>query len=247
MDDLQARRLIEDGKSPTEWLRQQTDEGVATPSYQPDFIPSPEFLQNQENQLRDPKEVERRIAARQYVPRWALDHYANTEGTRKAEARGRETINAERRLRNERLNLPVYTKKDLDEMPFLDVVAIARNYHVDNLTPHTPRAEITRGILNKQELPDEAFEQEELLAESTTESTYEPSATVEPQPAPQRAALDPNEALEYDAQMQSEVAQRIADRKDQEIREHGAKRSLAESVGTGKPPTEAEAEAKARG
>jgi hypothetical protein len=239
MDELQARRLMDEGIDPTSWLRQQADEGNHEPAFQPDFIPSEQFLRNQENLLRDPKEVERRISARQHVPRWAMDHYARTEGQRKKRKRNIEDINKERALRNERLDLPQYKKQELDEMPFLDLVAIARNYHVENLTPSTPRDVITRAVLEKQQLPSESFETVDLLVEEEAESTYIPEVADAPAPAPKRSAASPNEALEYDAQVQAEMAKAKAQRKDEEIQKYGPKAALAEAVGTGKPPEEA--------
>jgi len=241
MEPVKAKELMREGIDPTTHLRQlQDSDDPSEPAYQPDFIPSPEFLRNQENMLRDPREIERRLANGQPIPRWAADNWARSEGKIQKIKMDRYNEEFERKLQEEDLNLPKYTISELDGMKPLELIAIARNYKVEGLHPQISPSELKRAILKRQE---EAWKDRSIAPEDVPEDLYEaapvPEATA---PQLQRSAMTPEEALEHDARMQAAIADRKAKRIDEEITRHGPKSSLKQSVGEGKPPEDVIAE-----
>ena len=240
-----ARRLMERGISPTEHQRQVLDAGeFAEPSFQPDFQPSAEFLMNQENMLRDPREIERRLAARQYIPRWAMDHYSLTRGREIEHEKIEGRAAAEKKLRKQPLVLPEYARGELEAFKLPELIAVARNYRVPMNAQTTNRRNLVEKILEFQTRPivDEPDEEEVEIITAEGEddvadalgqspSTYRPAETPPAKPAPRRQAVTPEEMLEFDAQVQSEASRIAAKRKDDDIQRFGAEKYLKQAVG----------------
>ncbi len=228
MGNVTAHDLIGQGIDPRTYKAQRDAAGIVEQSK--DCIHSPEKLLALEKIARNPKEIERKLKLKHYVPQVLIDHYFRTVGQVKFAKKEAQKAKLEQELTDAPLNVGAYTREELQSFRQEELIMLCRTYSSYGIDMRhcimtTPPHHMINWILRGQQKAGVTLPNVDLAPDPQSTVINTAAEQVAAMREPHISHIDDDDLI----QQESELAEKMST-------PGGVDELISDAVGTGTPP-----------